>query len=344
MMKRARLFCASLILCLLITGCHSGVVPAASYEASGNSECSTSPEASVIPETMAPTQISTEPFTESPTETPTEIPTEVPTEIPTEAPTEAPTEVTTDPPATEPEYIGSLYTREQLEAIDNTNHGYGPGDSMNGQRPETAVKLENKYGKQFDAHFIAPDDGRVYLTFSLGFEHNNLTASILDTLKEKGVKAVFFINMHYAEANYDLVRRMIDEGHIVGNHSRYHYTLAELDTDRGVREIMSLHEYVLETYGYEMTLFRPPSGYYSERVLAIAQSLGYQTVQWSFAYRDWEPEEQPEIDASRQKLIDSAHSGGIYALHTISSTNAAILGDVIDAIRAQGYEFALLDL
>lgn len=332
MTKPPRLLCAVLILALLAAGCQSGTDSPVPTESSG----------------IPATEVSTEPPTEIPTENPTEAPTEPSSEPPTEAPTEPssepPTEAPTEPPATEPEYIGSLYTREQLDAIDNTNYGYGPGTSVNGKRPEAAVSLENRYGKRFNAHFIAPDDGRVYLTFSLGFEHNNLTSDILDTLKEKGVKAVFFINMHYAEANYDLVRRMIDEGHIVGNHSRYHYTLAELDTDRVVREIMSLHEYVLETYGYEMTLFRPPSGYYSERVLAIAQSLGYQTVQWSFAYRDWEPEEQPEIDASRQKLIDSAHSGGIYALHTVSSTNAAILGDVIDAIRAKGYEFALLDL
>lgn len=90
-----------------------------------------------------------------------------------------------------------------------------------------------------------------------------------------------------------------------------------------------------------MTLFRPPSGYYSERVLAIAQSLGYATVNWSFAYHDWEVANQPDIHQSRDELIDCAHSGAIYALHTVSETNAAILAEVIDGIRAKGYTFAL---
>lgn len=240
--------------------------------------------------------------------------------------------------------IGSLYTRGQLEAIDGQNNGYGPGPSQNGQRPVTAVDLESKFGDKYQAHFIAPDNGQVYLTFSLGYEHNNLTAKILDTMAEKGVKGVFFINMHYAKSNPDLVRRMIDEGHIVGNHSSGHYTLAELSIDRVVEEIMSLHEYVKNTYGYEMTYFRPPSGYYSQRVLAIAQSLGYTTVQWSFAYADWDINKQPDVTFARNRLVDYAHSGAIYALHTVSETNAAILGDVIDEIRGKGYEFATLDL
>jgi peptidoglycan-N-acetylmuramic acid deacetylase len=239
------------------------------------------------------------------------------------------------------ELVGSLYTRDQLNALNNENQTYGPGSAAGGKRPGYAARLEEQFGQKYDAHFIAPDDGKVYLTFSCGYEYENLTASVLDTLREKNVQAVFFINMHYAQANYDLVRRMIDEGHIIANHTRYHYTLAELSIDAVVQEILSLHEYVRETYGYEMNMFRPPSGYYSERVLAIAQSLGYTTVNWSFAYYDWEPEDQPDIEESKVKLIDWAHSGAIYALHTVSETNAQILADVIDGIRDKGLEFAL---
>ena len=239
------------------------------------------------------------------------------------------------------ELIGNLYTRDQLNALDNTNQTYGPGSAAGGIRPTYAIDMEEKFGQKYDAHFIAPDDGKVYLTFSCGYEHENLTETVLDILLEKNVKAVFFINMHYAKSNYDLVRRMIDEGHIIANHTTGHYTLAELSIDAVVQEIMSLHEYVRETYGYEMNMFRPPSGYYSERVLAIAQSLGYTTVNWSFAYYDWEPEDQPDMEESKAKLIDWAHSGAIYALHTVSETNAQILADVIDGIRDKGLEFAL---
>ncbi len=297
------------------------------------------------PPTQAPTEAPTEALTEAPTQPPTEVPTQPPTQPPTEAPTEPPTEPPTVPP-TQPrdEYIGKLYTRRQLEAMDGRNNGYGPGASQNGSRPGNAVSLESQFGEKYDAHFIAPDNGLVYLTYSLGYEYHDLTSKILDTMAEKGVKGVFFINLHYAKSNPDIVRRMIDEGHIVGSHATNHYVMADLPIDKVVEEILCLHEYMKTTYGYEMTYFRPPSGYYSQRVLAIAQSLGYTTIEWSFAYADWDVNKQPGVDASRERLIGSAHSGAIYALHTVSETNAAILGDVIDGIRGKGYEFALLDI
>jgi peptidoglycan-N-acetylmuramic acid deacetylase len=136
---------------------------------------------------------------------------------------------------------------------------------------------------------------------------------------------------------------MIDEGHIVGNHSANHYDLSTLSTDRVVSEIMNLHNYVLENYNYEMTYFRPPSGYFSERVLAIAQSLGYTTLQYSFAYVDWEVDNQPNPAAALQKMVNSLYNGTIYQFHTVSSTNAQVLGAFIDAAREKGMEIALFD-
>jgi peptidoglycan-N-acetylmuramic acid deacetylase len=248
----------------------------------------------------------------------------------------------TQQPDNAEELIGSLYTRGQLNALDNENQTYGPGSAAGGKRPSYASRLEEQFGQKYDAHFIAPDDGNVYLTFSCGYEYENLTASVLDTLREKNVQAVFFINMHYAQANYDLVRRMIDEGHIIANHTRYHYTLAELSIDAVVQEILSLHEYVRETYGYEMNMFRPPSGYYSERVLAIAQSLGYTTVNWSFAYYDYDPADQMEPGKAYDKVFNAAHSGAIYLLHAVSQTNTEILADLIDGLRNEGYRLELL--
>jgi peptidoglycan-N-acetylmuramic acid deacetylase len=105
---------------------------------------------------------------------------------------------------------------------------------------------------------------------------------------------------------------------------------------------MDVHNYVKEIYGFEMRLFRPPSGYYSEQVWAIAQSLGYRSYNYSFTYADWDRENQPNPQSSLNKLVHSLHSGAIYYLHAISSTNAKILPDFIDTTRAQGYEFALL--
>ena len=256
--------------------------------------------------------------------------------------------VTTVPPTTiaptapAEEYIGKLYTRAYLESLDSTLKGYGPGTHVdNRNRPTISTSLTEQF-KHLDAHFIAPDDGNIYLSFNCGYEYNNLTTVVLDALKARNVKAVFFVNHHFASANPDLIRRIIDEGHILANHCTRHPDLPRLPIDSIVQEIMTTHNYILDTYGYEMKLFRPPSGYYSEQVLAIAQSLGYRTYNFSFAYRDWETENLPDPAETLDMMIAKAHSGAIYQLHTTSGTNAAIIGSFIDAMVAQGYTFALL--
>ena len=233
--------------------------------------------------------------------------------------------------------------------MDGTTLGcsfYGSVDAKN--RPDISVAYTARFSK-YGVQYIAPDNGKIYLTFTMGYEHTiqengqtiRLTDRILDTLKEKNAKAVFFVNMHYVRTWPDIVQRIIDEGHIVANHSSNHYTLPEISIDRVVSEIMNLHDYVLEHFGYKMTLFRPPSGYSSERVFAIAQSLGYYSVNYSFAYVDWDTNNQPDPNSSLQNMVNRAHSGGIYQLHTVSATNAQILGAAIDAIREKGLEFDL---
>ena len=312
---------------------------------STQSTASTQP--STVPtESTTPTQPSIVP-TESTTPTqPSIVPTETtstqPSTIHTQ-PVTTPTQPGTSPSQNPGEYIGTLYTRDQLDAMDNSHMGCPSGTNVSANtRPGYSIELDTRY-KKYNAHFIGPDEKKVYLTFTLGYEHNNLTASILDTLKEKNVNGIFIINMHYARSCPDLVRRMIDEGHIVGNHSANHYDLSTLSTDRVVSEIMNLHNYVLENYNYEMTYFRPPSGYFSERVLAIAQSLGYTTLQYSFAYVDWEVDNQPNPAAALQKMVNSLYNGTIYQFHTVSSTNAQVLGSFIDAAREKGMEIALFD-
>lgn len=228
-----------------------------------------------------------------------------------------------------------------MEAMDSKNQGYGPGSSKdNKNRPHGAMDLSRKY-KKYDAWFIGPDDGNIYLTFDLGWENGNLTNEMLDIMKEKNVKAVFFVLHEYCAANPDIIRRIIDEGHIIGSHAYRHKTLANMSIDNIAKEITRLHTYMLEEFGYEMKLFRPPSGEFSEQVLAIAQSLGYRTVNWSYAYVDWLADDQPDVGKSYNRLMKAAHSGCIYLLHTVSTTNAALLGDLIDGLRAEGYEFAL---
>lgn len=278
---------------------------------------------------------------------PPEFPSSEPTHAPTQAPTEHPTQTPTEPPH---EMIGSLYTRQELEALDSTSRGYGPGTTAGGKRPPYAVSEQQKYG-QYGANFIAPESRNVYLTFDCGYEYSykdangktvRVTEWILDTLKEKNVRAVFFVTMPYCKSQPDLVRRMIDEGHAVGNHTNHHPTsLAELSIDDMVFEIMSLHSYVQEQFGYEMHLLRPPTGAFSPQSLAVARSLGYKTVHWSFAYADWNPEAQPQIQSAYETITGRHHGGAIYLLHAVSVTNATVLGDVIDFMREQGYQLEL---
>ncbi len=243
---------------------------------------------------------------------------------------------------TEPtqETAGPLYTRGELEAMDNEKHGYGQGTHVDAaNRPTGAVNTQNAYG-HLGAWFLAPENGNIYLTFDLGYE-NGYTAKILDILAEKDVKAVFFVTMSYCVRNPELVQRILDEGHQLGNHSVNHISMPTLTIDQMVEEIMGLHDYVYANFGYRMHLFRPPKGEYSERSLAVAQNLGYQSVNWSYAYRDYDVANQPDPAEALEKVTAAAHSGAIYLLHGVSATNAEILPELIDAFRQAGYVLAL---
>lgn len=245
-------------------------------------------------------------------------------------------------PDTSGDYIGNLYTREQLEKISSKRNEYSTGldfDSKN--RPINTILLNEQYGK-YDAYFIGPDDGKVYLTYNFTYEYEGLVQKTLNILKKKNVQCVIFIDQSFAKNYPKMVQQILDDGHILANHCTTHPDLPTLSIDNIVDEIMDIHNYVKETYGYEMKYFRPPSGYYSEQVWAIAQSLGYRSYNWSFAYRDWDTNNQPDPAIALQTITDALHSGAIYQLHAVSSTNVAILEDFIDATRSAGFEFALL--
>ena len=240
------------------------------------------------------------------------------------------------------EYIGNLYTREQLEAMESDSTGYGAGKDVDSKnRPTYAVSLDKKYEK-YDAHFICPDDGKVYLTYNVTYEHEGLVQKTLNILKEKNVQCVIFIDKSFAQNYPKMVQQILDDGHILANHCTTHPDLPTLSIDKIVDQIMDIHNYVKATYNYEMKFFRPPSGYFSEQVWAIAQSLGYRSYNWSFTYLDWDTDNQPDPAATLKKMTDALHSGAIYQFHAISSTNAAVLEDFIDATRNAGFEFALL--
>lgn len=214
--------------------------------------------------------------------------------------------------------------------------GYGQGTQVDADNvPLGALDFDNQY-RQYDAYATTPDRSRIILTFDQGYE-NGYTSQILDTLKEKNVTAVFFLTGDYAKSEPELVRRMIAEGHMLGNHGMTHASLPILSHDAAVEELKSLHDYVIQTYSYTMQYFRCPCGEYSEEALQTAQELGYKTIFWSGAHVDWLTDDQPDPAAALEKLTSQAHGGEILLLHSVSSTNAQILGDLIDNFRALGY-------
>ncbi len=181
----------------------------------------------------------------------------------------------------------------------------------------------------------------IYLTFDAGYENGNI-AKILDVLKEKGVQGTFFVLRHLIENETALVQRMLCEGHMVANHTMSHKNMARV-TDRTEfeKELHGLEQIFKEKTGHTMPkIYRPPEGRFSEENLRLLKELGYKTVFWSFAYADWDNEKQMSPEAAKQKILAGTHNGEILLLHPTSATNAAILGDLIDAWREMGYRFA----
>ena len=199
--------------------------------------------------------------------------------------------------------------------------------------------------RQYQAAYIGNVGEKVlYLTFDAGYE-NGCTAKILDTLKEKQVPAAFFLVGNYIRQSPDLVRRMVAEGHTVGNHTMHHYDMSRLsDKAAFSKELTDLEALYKETVGQELPKFyRPPQGIYSEENLKMAQELGYKTLFWSLAYVDWNNDAQPTKEAAFAKLLPRTHNGAVVLLHSTSKTNAEILGELIDKWKVMGYRFGTLE-
>ena len=194
------------------------------------------------------------------------------------------------------------------------------------------------------AHGDSSKEKVIYLTFDAGYENGNV-AKILDIMKEKRVTGAFFVLEHLVCENDELVLRMIDEGHLVCNHTANHPDVTELkDRDAFKAELRGLENVYREKFGKEMSkYFRPPEGRFNRRTLEYAQELGYKTVFWSFAYADWDNNAQMSVQAAKDKILGNIHNGAVILLHPTSNTNVAVLGDVIDTLKAQGYSFGSLD-
>ena len=199
--------------------------------------------------------------------------------------------------------------------------------------------------KRYDAAYIGDTGEKVlYLTFDAGYE-NGCTEKILDTLKKHQVSAAFFLVGNYIQRNADLVRRMVEEGHTVGNHTMHHYDMSKIsDKETFAKELRDLEALYKETTGQELTkYYRPPQGIYSEDNLKMAQELGYKTVFWSLAYVDWNNDAQPTAGEAFAKLLPRTHSGAVVLLHSTSKTNAEILDELLTKWEEEGYHFGTLD-
>ncbi len=199
--------------------------------------------------------------------------------------------------------------------------------------------------KQYGAAYLGDTRQKVlYLTFDAGYE-NGCTEKILDVLKKHNVPAAFFLVGHYIEKNGDLVRRMVDEGHIVGNHTLHHYDMSKLSELAAFEaELQGVESLFWELTGKKLPkYYRPPRGCYSEENLKMAQKLGYQTVFWSLAYVDWNNDEQPTAEQAFSKLLPRTHNGAVVLLHSTSQTNARILDELLTKWEQQGYRFESID-
>lgn len=199
--------------------------------------------------------------------------------------------------------------------------------------------------RRFDAAYVGnPTEKVAYLTFDSGYE-NGATGKILDVLQRHQVPAAFFLVGNYIEKNPDLVRRMVAEGHTVGNHTMHHPDMSAIsDPEAFARELGDLEALYQQVTSQEMAKFyRPPQGLYSETNLAMAQKLGYRTVFWSLAYVDWNNDAQPTPEQAFSKLLPRMHNGAVVLLHSTSQTNAQILDQLLTRWKQEGYRFAPIE-
>ena len=198
---------------------------------------------------------------------------------------------------------------------------------------------------QENAYYLGNTSEKViYLTFDEGYENGN-TGKILDILKELNVPAAFFVVKPYIDKEPELVKRMVSEGHIVGNHTVHHPSMAQIhDSEKFKAELTGVEDAYKELTGEEMPkFFRPPMGKYSKESLEMTKNLGYKTIFWSFAYKDWLVNDQPSESRGIEKITNGSHPGCIMLLHAVSDTNTKILKQVIKTLQDSGYEFKSLN-
>lgn len=208
-----------------------------------------------------------------------------------------------------------------------------------------APKETSKFLSKYPCYYLGDTSSKVlYLTFDEGYE-NGYTNNILDILKKHNIKAAFFVVKPYITSNPDLIKRMVNEGHLVCNHSSHHRSMASIqDKQEFNKELSEVEESFENVTGKKMPkYFRPPMGKYSELSLSYTKDYNYKTIFWSLAYDDWKINNQPSAEFAKDKILSRVHNGSIMLLHAVSKTNTQILDSVITELENQGYTFKSLD-
>ena len=191
--------------------------------------------------------------------------------------------------------------------------------------------------------FIGPNEKEIYLTFDCGYE-NGHTLDMLDTLKENDVKAIFFITGHYLKTSKDIVKRMIDDGHLIGNHTYHHKDFSKSSNNDILKDIQLLEEEFYKEFNINMSKYvRPPRGDFDERSLKLLNDNGYKSVFWSLAYVDWDKNRYNGNDYSYRNVMKRIHNGAIILMHTVSKDNQNDLNKIINNLKSDGYVFKSID-
>lgn len=235
-----------------------------------------------------------------------------------------------------------LATSAEAKELSNKKIGWGIKRNDNHTQPDLGSKNKQLIDEYKGIAMGNDQKKYVYLTFDEGYEAG-YTPRILQVLRDNNVKATFFITAHYVNTSEDLVKEMIKDGHIIGNHTVNHKSMPDLTDEQVKKEVMDLHTTVYQKFGYEMQYIRPPKGEYSERTLNLTNSLGYTTTMWSFAYDDWDENKQGRESYAKKKILDNIHPGAVILLHGNSKDNTNVLDECIKEIKNMGYEFKSLD-
>lgn len=234
---------------------------------------------------------------------------------------------------------------EEPEAVETAAAITDWGLSFQQEGEPPLANATGDYLLNYEAMYVGDTaEKTIYITFDAGFENGN-TEQILDALKKHNVKATFFLVGNYMETQPELVKRMVEEGHTVGNHTYSHPDMSKIsDTESFAAELQKNEALYKEITGQDMPkLYRPPQGKFCESNLQMAKDLGYSTVFWSLAYVDWYTDDQPTKEQAFSKLLPRVHNGAVVLLHSTSSTNAQILDELLTEWENMGYTFGDLE-